>query len=236
MPGRETGESSQPRAMEQGERTQTAFPHETPSRRDVLRDQDAFSPVALPETSVPAIPGAIPFERRGEKRSAEQASLTFPSTVPESAPKKRSMSDATRERFSRQRQIDKLFGEGLFSDQAIQARQAALNRPDVREKHKAAMKAAMKRPEVKEKHQAAMKAAHNRPEVKEKHQAAMKAAMNRPEVQEKRQEAYMDKLAKARTDVFAPEELATANSTASQAIGGGKSYAWMNVGKPAGQA
>ena len=134
-----------------------------------------------------------------------------------------------------------LLETGPFSSEAKEKHKAAMKRPEVKEKHKAALnrpevkekrQATMKRPEVKEKRQAALKAAHNRPEVKEK----FKAVMNRPEVKEKRLEAYMDKLAKARTDVFAPEELATANSTASQAIGGGKSYAWMNVGKPAGQA
>ena len=138
-----------------------------------------------------------------------------------------------------------LLETGPFSSEVKEKHKAAMNRPEVKEKRQAAIKAAYKRPEVKEKHKAALnrpevkekrQAALNRPEVKEKRQAALKAAHKRPEVKEKRQEAYMDKLAKARTDVFAPEELATANSTASQAIGGGKSYAWMNVGKPASQA
>jgi len=73
-------------------------------------------------------------------------------------------------------------------------RSAVANRPEVREK----LRAAMNRPEVREKLRAAM----NRPEVREKLRAAMnrpevrekrRAAMNRPEVREKRRATWRSK-------------------------------------------
>ena len=223
MPRRETGESSQPRAMEQGERPQTAFPHETQAMRDVVRHHHAFSASLEPDPSNSVETGSATLERRGKKRSAEQASLTSPSTVPESVSQKRSLSDATRAKFSRQRRIDKLFGEGLFSDQAIEKRLAAMKRPEVKEKHQAAMK----RPEVKEKHQAVLE--------KQKQEGT---GLYAPEAKAARivtLKATLEKQKQEGSGFFSPEELATANSAASQAIGGGKSYAWMKAGKPASQ-
>ena len=52
-----------------------------------------------------------------------------------------------------------------------------MNQPEVKEKHKKAIKEAMNQPEIKKKNRKAMKEVHNRPEVKEKHRKAMKLSI-----------------------------------------------------------
>jgi len=62
---------------------------------------------------------------------------------------------------------------------------ADANRPEVKERFRAAMKAAHNRPEVKERHSIASLESQNRPEVKAKKSATAKEVMNRPEVKER---------------------------------------------------
>ena len=75
---------------------------------------------------------------------------------------------------------------------------AAHARPETKTKHRAAVKAAYARPEVKAKRRAASKAAHARPETKAKHRAAVIAAVNRPEARKKKKAALADPIIKAK--------------------------------------
>lgn len=198
MSRRETGEGSQPRATEQVEQTPTASSHETPLMRDVLRHPHAFGAAALPDTFDP---GATPLERRGTKRSAEQVSPSSPSAVvPESEPKKQRISEEKRQIRALGIRAQALLEMGSYSEEANAIRSKAMKQHWQEGTGPASEMA----------------------------RAVRNAALRTPEYREARMEAHLDKQAKARTDVFSPEELAAANRAANQALGSDKSYAWMN--------
>ena len=111
MSRRETGENGQPKATEQGERTQTAFPYETPSRKDVLRDQEAFGAVASSELASLASSGVIPLERR-EKKSDKEGEKKLTDTNNYGVTSRESIEAELRTRASK----DKEFRHKLLTD------------------------------------------------------------------------------------------------------------------------
>lgn len=86
------------------------------------------------------------------------------------------------------------------------AKRIVMARPDVKERHRAAVRAAHARPEVKANISAASRALHARPEVKKRHRAGICLALARPDVKKRMRASLIE--AFARPDVKAKRSAA----------------------------